>query len=109
MSEAAQIIGIVIAAMIGSAGLFIVASELHWCAYGRATLFWFAAYQFYFAGTRTFVMMDVVDREGAYILNVMGGAVFLTLLLNLIVIHWMWHRTSVSKRGRDDSTSAQAH
>lgn len=104
MTEAAQLTGAFIAAGIGAAGMFIVASELHWCAYGRATLFWFATYQWFFAMTRLFGALDIVSRETQYTINTLGSAAFLALMLNLIVIHWMWHRTAISKKGENNGT-----
>lgn len=99
MNDLAQLFGLVMVAAVGAAGLFIVANELHWCDYGRATLFWFAMYQWFFAATRALLLFDVIGREMALIINTIGASVFLSILLNLIVIHVLWHRSGLAQKG----------
>lgn len=90
--DAIQVTGIFLAAAVGSLGLYITANELHFCRYGRTTLWLFSAWQFWFAFTRAIVLFDMLGREDAFTLNIISNAVFVAALLNLIVIHAMWHK-----------------
>lgn len=100
MDTLAQAFGVFVAATIGASGLYIVANELHWCEYGRTTLFFFALYQFFFASTRALVLFDVWNRDEVAQLNIIGSAVFLSILINLIGVHWLWHRSDAGKRAK---------
>lgn len=95
--DGVQVVGIFLAAAVGSLGLYITANELHFCHYGRLTLFWFSIWQFWFAAMRAFVLFDVMNRETSITLNILSNAVFVAALINLIVVHAMWHRSGLSQ------------
>ena len=96
LTPIAQIIGVSIVAAIGFVALFVSANRFHWCAYGREIIAWFGVYQLCFAVTRLLRLYEFVSPDTAFAINTMTAGVFLSILVNLVVMHWMWHRAGLA-------------
>ena len=96
MNELTQIAGTLTIALAGALGLYIAADVLRFHSYGRDALRTFAIMQFWFVGGRIAFLLDIFSRPTSLQWSGLGGGVMLAILVNLIALHELEHRTGVA-------------
>lgn len=100
MTEIAQLLGTGFIVGLGLLGLYTVAEHQRWCSYGRETLFWFAVSQFWFATWRTLGIFHLINGETQRAGTGLGAAITFAIILNLVILHVLWHRNGLADHGR---------